>query len=96
MKVLCNGKEKIYTITCSKCDSDLEYTEDDVFYTNEEKKGLIEKTITHLFKEDEHYTNIYMQEYRNIKCPVCGYIIKTPSYKNGLPNMETIRWEKKK
>ena len=38
MKVLCNGKEKIYTITCSKCYSDLEYTEDDVFYTNEEKK----------------------------------------------------------
>lgn len=96
MKVLCNGKEKIYTITCSKCNSDLEYTEDDVFYTNEEKKGLIEKTITHLFKEDEHYTNIYMQEYRNIICPVCGYIIKTPSYKNGLLNMETIRWEKNK
>ena len=38
MKVLCNGKEKIYTITCSKCDSDLEYTEDDVFIQIKMKK----------------------------------------------------------
>ena len=95
MKVLCNGKDKVYTITCSKCYSDLEYTEDDVFYTNEEKKGLIERTIPHLFKEDEYYTDIYMQEYCNIKCPVCRHIIKTPSFRNGLPSMETIRWEKK-
>ena len=96
MRVVCKGKDKVYTITCSKCNSDLEYTENDVFYTNKEQKGLVHKTITHLFKEDEHYTNVYMQEYRNIKCPVCGHIIKTPSYKNGLLNMETIRWEKNK
>lgn len=94
MKVVCNGKEKIYTTTCSKCNSDLEYTEDDVFYVTEERTGGLRKTVSHLFKADEHYINVYMQEFRCVKCPVCGHIIKFVSFRNGLPNMKTVRWEK--
>ena len=94
MKVVCNGKDKVYTSTCRKCNSDLEYTEDDVFYTNEECKGGIRKTVSHFWKPDEHYTNVYMQEYRCVRCPVCGHIIKSIDFRNGLPSMNTIRWEK--
>lgn len=94
MKVICEGKDKVYTSTCNKCHSDLEYTEDDVFYVNEECKGGIRKTVSHFLKADEHYINIYMQEKRCVKCPVCGHIVKSISYRNGLPNMETVRWEK--
>ena len=94
MKVLLNGKEKIYTKTCNKCNSDLEYTDDDVFYTTEERKGGICKTISHLFKDDEHYVNVYMQEYACIKCPVCGNIIKFISFRSGPQNLKTIRWER--
>lgn len=94
MKVICNGKDKIHTNTCNQCHSDLEYTEDDVFYINEECKGGLRKTVSHLFKADEHYINIYMQEKRCVKCPVCGHIIKSVSFRNGLPNMVTVRWEK--
>lgn len=94
MKVICTGKEKVYTSTCSKCNSDLEYTEDDVYYVNEEHKGGLRKTVSHVFKADEHYVNVYMQESRCVKCPVCGHIIKTVSFRNGLPDMKTVRWEK--
>ena len=33
MKVITNGKDKVYTTTCRECNSDLEYTDADVFYT---------------------------------------------------------------
>lgn len=94
MKVICNGKDKVYASTCSKCKSDLEYTEDDVFYITEEQKGCTRKTVSHLFKADEHYINVYMQEFRCVKCPVCGHILKSMSLRNGLPKIETVRWEK--
>lgn len=95
MKVICNGKEKTYTITCDNCNSDLEYTENDVFYTKEECKGGIAKTVSHLFKADEHYTSVYMQDYRCIKCPVCGNVIKRIDFSKGLPRLEAMKWEKK-
>ena len=92
MKVVCNGKDKVHEITCDKCNSDLEYTEADVFYTNEKKKGGIRQTIPHAFKADEHYISVYMDEYRCVKCPVCGHIIKRISFRNGLS--EFVGWEK--
>ena len=94
MKVISNGKEKVYTRTCSECHSDLEYTEDDVFYTKEERRGGVCKTVPHLFKKDEYYTNVYLQEYRCIKCPVCGNINKSLSFRGGLPSLKTIGWVK--
>ena len=94
MIVVCNGKDKIHETTCDKCNSDLAYTEDDVFYVTEERKGGISKTVSHLFKADEHYISVYMQEYRCVKCPVCGHIIKSISFRNGLPDMDVVRWEK--
>lgn len=94
MKVLLNGKEKVYTKTCNKCNSDLEYTEDDVFYINEERRGGICKTISRPFKDDEHYTNVYTQEYSCVRCPVCDNIIKSISFRSGLQNLKTIRWER--
>ena len=95
MKVICNGKEKTYEIVCDNCNSDLEYTEDDVFYTKEECKGGIIKTVPHLWKADEHYTNVYMQDYRCIKCPVCGNVIKILDFSKGLPSLGAMRWEKR-
>ena len=95
MKVVCNGKEKVYEITCRKCNSDLEYTEDDVFYTSEEECGGVEKIVSHFWKPDERYVNVYIQEYRCVKCPVCGHIIKRMDFSKGLPNLGTMRWEKR-
>ena len=97
MKVIRKGKEKVYTVTCDKCNSDLEYTENDVFYTTEEKIGLACYTVHHIFKEDEQYNNVYMQEYRCVKCPICKHIIKSISHRYGCPSSsKTIRWEKTK
>ena len=95
MRVICSGKEKIYMTTCRKCNSDLEYTEDDVFYTQEECKGGLIKTVPHLFKADEYYTNVYIQDYRCIRCPVCGNVIKSIDISKGFPSSKTERWEKK-
>lgn len=95
MKVICNGKEKTYKITCDHCNSDLEYTENDVFYTKEECKGGLCKTVPHFWKPDEHYVNVYMQEYRCVKCPVCGHIIKRMDFSNGLSNLDAMKWEKR-
>lgn len=92
MKVVCNGKDKVHEITCDKCNSDLEYTEADVFYTNEKKKGCIGYTEPRLFRPDERYISVYMNEYRCVKCPVCGHIIKRISFRNGLS--EFVGWEK--
>jgi hypothetical protein len=94
MKVVLNGKEKVYTNTCIECNSDFEYTEEDVFYVNEEHEGGLHKTVSHLFKPDEHYVNVYLQEFRCVKCPVCGHIIKKVNLKTGLPIMRTIGWKK--
>ena len=92
MKVVCNGKDKVYEMTCDQCNSDLEYTEEDVFYTNERVKGGVRQTIPHVFKADENYISVYMKEYRCVKCPVCGHITKRISFRNGLS--EFIGWEK--
>ena len=94
MKVVCNGKDKVYEITCDKCNSDLEYIEDDVFYTSEEKRGGIGKTVSHFWKPDEHYVNVYMQEHRCVKCPVCGHIIRRIDFSKGFPNLDAMKWEK--
>ena len=91
MKVIRNGKEKTYIITCDHCNSDLEYTEDDVFYTKEERRGGISKTVSHFWKADEHYVNIYMQDYRCVRCPVCGNVIKRIDFSRGLPNLDAMK-----
>ena len=96
MKVICNGKDKVYTITCDNCNSDLGYTENDIFYIKEERRGGIIKTVPRLFRTDEHYTNVYIQEYRCVKCPVCGNVIKRIDFSNGLPSLDTMRWEKQR
>lgn len=90
MKVVCNGMDKVYKITCNKCDSDLEYTEKDVFEMQEERSGIV-KTVHHLFKPAERFINVYMQTYRCIKCPVCGNVIKRMDLNKGIG---TMRWEK--
>ena len=95
MKVICNGKDRTYEITCNICNSDLEYTENDVFYTEEECRGLIGKTVSHFWKADEHYVNVYMQNYRCVRCLVCGNVIKRIDFSKGLPNLDTMKWEKR-
>jgi transcription initiation factor IIE alpha subunit len=95
MKVIRNGKDKTYEITCATCNSDLEYTENDVFYTKEERRGGMGKTVSHFWKADEHYVNVYMQDYRCIRCPVCGNVIKMMDFSKGLPSLEAMKWEKR-
>lgn len=95
MRILQREDEKTYKITCDHCNADLEYTEKDVFYTKEECRGGIIKIVPHLWKADEHYTNVYMQDYRCIKCPVCGNVIKRLDFSKGLPELGVMRWEKK-
>ena len=94
MKVVCNGKDKVYEKTCYNCNSDLEYTEGDVFYTTEKRSSGIGQTVSHFFKSDEHYVGFYMQDYRCIRCPVCGNVIKMPDFSKGLPSSGAMKWEK--
>ena len=96
MKIKCKGTCKVFEITCMNCNSDLEYTEKDVFYIKEERQGGLRKTVTHLWKPDEHYVNVYMQQYRCIKCPVCGNIIKRPDFSKGLPSIDSTKWKKER
>lgn len=92
MKVIKEGREKTYKITCTGCNSDLEYTDADIKYTIEEHPSLITKTVEHWFKPWEHYRGIENKEFANIKCPVCGRNIKMSSRR---PYDQTIiRWEK--
>lgn len=90
MKIVQKGKYKSYEVTCHQCNSDLEYTENDIFYTQEEKVGGIIKTVSHLFKQDEHYKSIYLYNYKCVKCPVCGYIIKMPDFSK---EMKIVGWK---
>lgn len=76
MKVIKKGNEKTYEITCDVCNSDLEYTDDDVFYEIEEKEGFIRETVGHFFKPDEEYVNIVENHYKCVMCPVCNNTIK--------------------
>ena len=55
MKVIKKGNEKTYEVTCNVCNSDLEYTDNDTFYTEVEKQGLTRRTVSHLFREDEDF-----------------------------------------
>lgn len=95
MKVIFNGKDKTYEITCDTCNSDLEYTENDVFYIKEERRGGIDKTVSHFWKADEHYVNVYMQDYRCVRCPVCGNVIKRIDFSKGLQSLDAMKWEKR-
>jgi transcription initiation factor IIE alpha subunit len=94
MKVVCNGKDKVYERTCSNCNSDLEYTESDVFYTTEKRSSGIGRTDIHFFKKDEHYIGFYKQDYCCIRCPVCGNVIKMPDFSKGLPDLREMEWVK--
>jgi hypothetical protein len=93
MRVTCNGKDKVYEKTCINCNSDLEYTEDDVFYTTEKCSSGFQRTVYNFFKEDEHYVGFYMQDYRCIRCPVCGNVIKMLDFSKGLPFARKTEWE---
>lgn len=76
MKVVKNGCEKVYRTTCRFCNSDLEYTDADMFHLVEEKQGGIRETREHLFKPTEEYVSVYKQHYNCIHCPICHHIIK--------------------
>lgn len=92
MKVITNGKNKVYTTTCIKCNSDLAYTDADIFYKTEERKGVVSKTVYHLFKPDEHYVSVYLEKYKCIKCPVCGHVIKFTDFDDFFSE-KTLKWE---
>lgn len=92
MKVIKNGKEKVYDVTCNLCDSDLEYTSNDVFTITEEARGGIEQTISRPFKDDERYINFVLHKYNCVRCPVCNNIIKIGLDINSLFKDDGERW----
>lgn len=91
MKVIKNGREATYKTTCQQCRSVLEYTEEDVYYITEKKRGGLQRTVGHIFKPDEYYVNVYTQTLRCVKCPVCGNVIRSIDLgKNSL----SYEWER--
>ena len=92
MKVIKKGDEKTYKITCQVCNSDLEYTDSDVFFITEEKRGSSRVTVTHLFGADEEYVNICKERYKCVICPMCHNTIKSIDFSAGIG--DTIRWER--
>lgn len=91
MKIIQNGNDKSYEVICDKCNSDLEYTKNDIFYTQEIKVGGVIKTVSHVFKKDEHYKSVYLHSYNCVKCPVCGHVIKMPDFSK---KMQLVDWKK--
>lgn len=94
MRVIKDGREKTYKVTCGRCNSDIEYTNADIEYTIEECPSGVTKTVTHWFKPWEHYVGIENREFANITCPVCGSNIKKPSHRDYY-NSTIIGWTKK-
>lgn len=93
MRVIRKGSDKVHRTTCRFCNSDLAYTDADMFYSSEEKRGGIRKTVSHIFGGTEEYVNICRCHYRCVVCPVCHNIIKFIDFSNGGFG-ETVRWEK--
>ena len=92
MRIVKKGYEKVRRTTCRFCNSDLEYTDADMFYLVEEKRGGLRETREHLFRPTEEYINVYKQRYHCINCPVCHNTIKFIEFDDIFP--ETIRWER--
>ena len=74
MKVITYGKDKVYSATCGRCDSDLEYTKEDAFYKEEEVGGIIIEGTYGLFGTKEK-TNVDIMKKLCIECPVCKNLI---------------------
>jgi transcription initiation factor IIE alpha subunit len=94
MKVIKKGNEKIHEVTCNVCNSDLEYTDNDTFYTEVEKQGLIRRTVSHIFREDEEYVEVQKVGYICVKCPVCNNTIKTLDVDSLYKNFGDKKWKR--
>ena len=92
MRIVKKGYEKVHRTTCRFCNSDLEYTDADMFHLVEEERGGLRETREHLFRPTEEYINVCKQHYNCINCPVCHNTIKFVDFNHIFP--ETIRWEK--
>lgn len=90
MKVITYGKDKVYSTTCRRCDSELEYTQRDTFYTEEETRGGIIHTDYGLFSCKEKI-NVDRWRKRCIECPVCRNLITVEV----LGIDVGVRWEEK-
>jgi len=92
MRVVKKGNEKIHRTTCRVCNSDLEYTDSDLFSLVQEERGGLRQTVYHFFSPTEEYVNVLKQHYKCIICPVCHNTIKFLDFDSGFP--ETVRWDK--
>lgn len=93
MKIIKKGSEKTHRVTCEFCNSDLEYTDDDVFFKKVKGRGGLIGTRYSFFKGYEEYAEICMYRFKYITCPVCHNNIKLTDV-DSLLSGESIGWEK--
>lgn len=77
MRIIKNGKERVYQGECPKCHTIYEYSENDYFDLEQDEPSGIKRITTHFFKEDEEHSEIRRYKYKCLRCPVCGAIKKT-------------------
>lgn len=80
IEIIQNGKDKKYKGTCSKCDTDITYTKEDIKTRNREFKGVVM-----LAKENYGFLGLQTKYTRKtpyhekaeeyIVCPCCGEVI---------------------
>lgn len=80
MRIIKNGKDKEYKTTCSKCDTDIAYTKEDIKTRTREFKGF-----SFIKSEDCGFLGLRTKKYRKtpyhemteeyITCPCCGEAI---------------------
>lgn len=70
-KIILDGKYKTYETTCRHCNSDIEYTTDDVFQKKEVRESMAVMPEYHLFSAPKYYVNLYKYDASYIVCPRC-------------------------
>ena len=90
VKVIQNGKDKVFEIQCKHCRSDLKYRAEDL------------RTVTTKKEFFDRYTDCKIRtvttvenEYQAITCPVCGrgVVIETTRFNSVVGNRDATRQE---
>ena len=92
MKIIKDGKDRIYQKECRRCHTIYEYSERDYFELEEEKPSGLAYIKEHLFKKNESYRQICRYKWKCLKCPVCGELVKRMDAER-LFKPDEVRWE---
>lgn len=78
MKVLKDGTKQMQ-VTCGKCNSVLEYEQEDIAYEKKEDWGVaVNSRLVGLFKK-QYYGKLYERTDGYVICPICGNKIRVKS-----------------